>query len=88
MLNFQSNVAIYGRRSEAPTITNYDWVHMITEEGDVKTLAKVFFKTIPNIFFNLKQKIGITRENVEYQYFLIFSDPSTAISQIISMPKI
>ena len=87
MLNFQSNVAIYGRRSEAPTITNYDWVHMITEEGDVKTLAKVFFKTILNIFFNFRL-IGITMENVEYQYFLIFSDPSTAISQIISMPKI
>ena len=27
---------------------------MITEEGDVKTLAKVFFKTILNIFFNFR----------------------------------
>ena len=38
---FQSNVAIYGRRSEPPTITNYDWVHMITEDGDIKTIVKV-----------------------------------------------
>ena len=43
-INFQSNVAIYGRRSEAPTITNYDWVHMITEDGDVKIVKKVLSK--------------------------------------------
>ena len=45
-INFQSNVAIYGRRSEAPTITNYDWVHMITEDGDVKIVKKVLSKCL------------------------------------------
>ena len=44
--DFQSNVAIYGRRSEAPTITNYDWVHMITEDGDVKIVKKVLSKCL------------------------------------------
>ena len=46
---FQSNVAIYGRRSEPPTITNYDWVHMITETGNVKNVVKVNNINLPNI---------------------------------------
>ena len=34
------NLAIYGREGQAPTVTNYDWVHMVTENGEAKTIVK------------------------------------------------
>lgn len=30
-----SSVAIYGRRDSAPSITNYDWVHIVAKDGRV-----------------------------------------------------
>ena len=35
-----SSLAVYGREGQAPTVTSYDWVHMVGDNGDVKTLVK------------------------------------------------
>ena len=34
------NLAIFGREGQSPTITNYDWVHMVTENGQAKTIDR------------------------------------------------
>jgi hypothetical protein len=35
-----SNLAVYGREGQAPTVTNYDWVHMVGDSGEMRTLVK------------------------------------------------
>ena len=42
-----SSLAIYGREGQAPTVTTYDWVHMVTASGDAKTLVKRSTGSIP-----------------------------------------
>ena len=36
VLNGQvASLAIYGRREAVPSITNYDWVHMVARDGRI-----------------------------------------------------
>ena len=35
-----SNLAVYGREGQTPTVTSYDWVHMVNDNGETKTLVK------------------------------------------------
>ena len=30
-----SSIAVYGRREAPPTVTNYDWVHIVAKDGRV-----------------------------------------------------
>ena len=34
------NLAVYGREGLAPTVTNYDWVHLVGENGEAKTMLE------------------------------------------------
>ena len=36
----EGNVAVYGRQGALPSITNYDWVHMVREDGSSKLVSK------------------------------------------------
>ena len=35
-----TSVAVYGRRGSAPTVTNYDWAHMVSESGTERRMMK------------------------------------------------
>ena len=30
-----SSIAVYGRRETPPTVTNYDWVHIVAKDGRI-----------------------------------------------------
>ena len=35
-----TSVAVYGRRGSAPTVTNYDWAHMVGAGGTERRMMK------------------------------------------------
>ena len=35
-----TSVAVYGRRGSAPTVTNYDWAHMVSESGTERRMKR------------------------------------------------
>ena len=34
------NMAIYGRRGQPPSVTQYDWAHIVTESGQLRQIQK------------------------------------------------
>ena len=35
-----TSVAVYGRKGAAPTVTNYDWAHMVSESGTERRMKR------------------------------------------------
>jgi hypothetical protein len=35
-----ASVAIYGKKGSAPTVTNYDWAHIVSETGTERRMVK------------------------------------------------
>ncbi len=54
-----NNVAVYGKRGSPPSITDYDWAHIVNADGDTKRLDAVSKRASESGGrFTMEQRLG------------------------------
>ena len=64
-----SSIAVYGRREAPPTVTNYDWVHIVAKDGRViekrslsSSTGEAFHKSWHDV--TLKDNLNVTNSKI------------------------
>ena len=81
--NLEGSVALYGRLGTLPTVTNYDWVHLIEEDGSTKSNSHLVKRSI---LHRASDGIKISKFLTRGQWYIgLFNDADEARTMRITM---